>query len=60
MREPVLSNPPSDVLETMYNYGGRFVQNLAACYDAADPDNATKLRCAFPEIFEKYDAMVPK
>ena len=60
MREPKLQNKPEDAARLMRQMGGSFVEQLGYAYRMADPENATKLRCAFPELFEKYDAMVGK
>jgi hypothetical protein len=41
----------------MMNYGGNFVQHLAKAMLAADPNNFSKLKQAFPEYWEKYRQM---
>lgn len=42
------------VTEAMLNYGGGFVRKLAEAYRAADKDNRTRLRTAFPEYWQQY------
>jgi hypothetical protein len=44
----------SQVLEAMRQYGGSFVQGLAALYLRADPENQAKLRAAFSDEWQHY------
>jgi hypothetical protein len=44
----------SQVLEAMRQYGGSFVQGLAALYLRADPENQAKLRAAFADEWAHY------
>ena len=44
------------ILEAMQTYGGSFAKAIAAA-TKADGDNYTRLRAAFPELWERYDAM---
>ncbi len=44
-------------LTAMSRYGGHFVQLLATLYRAADCSNKERLRVAFADLFEKYQAM---
>jgi hypothetical protein len=46
------------VIEAMRQYGGDFVKSLAVTFVKADPVNQAKLKAAFPEIFERYAALV--
>lgn len=46
------------VVEKMQVYGGGFVKALAECFRCADNVNFRKLREAFPEYWENYEAMV--
>lgn len=48
------------VLAAMLRLGGRFVQSLAQCFIAADANNFAILRNAFPDIWNKYEAMAEK
>jgi pyruvate/2-oxoacid:ferredoxin oxidoreductase beta subunit len=43
------------IIEAMEEYGGSFVQALAACLRRADPFNFQKLKIAFPEYFKEYE-----
>ncbi|MDD5216028.1 MAG: hypothetical protein PHQ03_10900 [Methylococcales bacterium] len=47
----------NSVLETMNDYGGKFVGKLADLYAIADSKNKEKLESAFSEIFKKYKKM---
>lgn len=46
-----MTNP---TIDNMLTKGGRFVKQLAHTWLAADPQNQSKLRAAFPEIFNRY------
>lgn len=45
-----------DILEAMSVYGGSFVKNIAAAARSADASNYAKLKAAFPEIWNQYEA----
>lgn len=45
-----------NALHVMEVRGGSFVKSLANCYYAADSSNKVKLRAAFPEYFDSYEA----
>jgi hypothetical protein len=57
-REPVPAAGDSfdSVLHLMEVRGGSFVRALAACYYAADPSNRMRLRAAFSDYFQNYEA----
>lgn len=46
-----------DALHMMEVMGGSFVKALAHLYYMADSKNKPRVRAAFPEYFEKYEAM---
>ncbi len=46
-----------DALHMMEVMGGSFVKALAHLYYMADSTNKVRVRQAFPEYFEKYEAM---
>jgi hypothetical protein len=50
-------NPLSEICEQMLARGGSFVQSLAASTRLADPENLAKILTAWPEVFERYDAI---
>jgi hypothetical protein len=52
-----MNNEDRRIVDAMMNYGGNFVQNLAKAMLAADPNNFSKLKQAFPEYWEKYRQM---
>lgn len=45
--------------EQMALRGGNFVRHLGLCACAADADNLERLKEAFPELWTKYEAMIP-
>ncbi len=45
-----------DALHMMEVIGGSFVKALANLYYMADSTNKRRVRAAFPEYFEKYEA----
>jgi len=45
------------ILEAMQTYGGSFAKAIAFAATKADSDNYKRLRAAFPELWERYDAM---
>lgn len=46
------------IIEAMEKYGGSFASSIAkACYHA-DGINYTRLRSAFPELFEEYKKFI--
>ncbi len=45
------------VLHEMELRGGSFVVALALAARKADPENLARLIAAFPEIFDRYDAL---
>jgi len=45
------------ILEAMQTYGGSFAKAIAYAATKADGDNYKRLRAAFPELWERYDAM---
>lgn len=47
----------TETIEAMERCGGSFVQSLAAAWRRADPENRTRIKFAFPELFERYRAM---
>lgn len=47
----------TETIEAMEQFGGGFVQSLAAAWRRADPENRTRIKFAFPELFERYRAM---
>jgi hypothetical protein len=50
----------SEVLDLMASHGGSFVKALAQAWMRADTVNKSKLYAAFPEIYDRYDAMLSK
>ena len=42
------------VAEAMIKYGGGFCERLGRALKLADPDNASRIKRAFPEYWEKY------
>lgn len=56
-RKEKMEDKEWEVIESMQDYGGSFVQALAKCLITADPANYQKLRAAFPEYFLKYAKM---
>ena len=46
-----------NALHMMEVLGGSFVKALADLYYMADSTNKLRVRAAFPEYFEKYEAM---
>lgn len=50
-------NPDWVVFSEMELRGGSFVVALALAARKADPENLARLTNAFPEIFERYDAL---
>ncbi len=53
-----LSNPLHLIREQMALQGGEFVRQLAALMRHADTENLAKILATFPEIIERYDALV--
>jgi len=45
------------VIEVMKTRGGSFVQNLGKAAAVADEKNLTRLKTAFPEMWEQYSEM---
>lgn len=45
-----------NVLHVMEVRGGSFIKSLAHCYYVADSANRDKLRAAFAEYFDNYEA----
>jgi hypothetical protein len=43
-----------EIADAMEKYGGTFVKALGQLWHLADPENARKLKGAFPEYWEKY------
>jgi hypothetical protein len=41
-------------VEAMVRYGGSFVKALGQAWYAADSDNKSRLRAAFPEYWKQY------
>lgn len=39
---------------SMQKYGGSFVSNIGAALRVADSDNASRIKQAFPEYWQKY------
>jgi len=52
-----MTNPLWAVLSEMELRGGSFVVALALAARKADAENLARLIAAFPEIFERYDAL---
>jgi len=52
-----MTNPLWTVLSEMELRGGSFVVALALAARKADPENLARMIAAFPEIFERYDAL---
>ena len=52
-----LQNPLSEIIFQMRNKGGGFVHSLVRPLELADPENRAALIQAFPDIFERYDAL---
>lgn len=52
-----MDNPDWVVFSEMELRGGSFVVALALAARKADPENLARLTNAFPEIFERYDAL---
>ncbi len=48
------------ILEAMSVYGGSFVKALAVAARMADNENYSKLKAAFPELWDSYAAFVRK
>jgi len=46
-----------EIIAQMELRGGNFVQKLAAAMRAADTENLERIKAAFPEIIERYDAL---
>lgn len=46
-----------EIIETMHQYGGGFVQALARCWRAADRQNQQRLYDAFGDVFDRYRDM---
>lgn len=51
-----MSKHYDNALHMMESFGGSFVKSLAHCYCCADSGNKQRLRAAFPEVFERYEA----
>lgn len=51
-----------ETLFQMDKYGGNFVRKLADAMRAADPENLERIKAAFPEIIQRYEALaeIPK
>ena len=48
-------NPTEEqIVNTMIEYGGSFVQALANAFRRADDGNAERIRLAFPDIWATY------
>lgn len=43
-----------DIVNAMRDFGGSFVQALAAAFERADAENFEKLKTAFPEYWAEY------
>jgi hypothetical protein len=51
----------AEIIEAMIRLGGGFVSALGRAWQRADPQNAARLRVAFPEYWQKYrDLAVPR
>ena len=46
-----------ETTELMILFGGGFARALGHLFRLADPDNAQRLKAAFPELWEKYQRM---
>lgn len=44
----------NQVAQAMWQMGGSFVRHLGSALQHADPNNAEKIKQAFPEYWEKY------
>lgn len=48
------------ITEAMIRFGGNFVRELGKLYRRADQTNASRLRSAFPDYWEKYEKLIEK
>ena len=49
-----MSGADSKVIENMHLFGGSFVYALALAATKADPENLSKIKATWPELWEKY------
>ncbi len=54
--KPDLRHNHHEIVRSMLNYGGSFVNAFARAWQAADMENKERLQAAFPDLFERYDA----
>ncbi len=54
-----MSEEDSKVVEAMENFGGSFVQALAAAFRRADYINFSILKNAFPNYWKEYKKFIP-
>ena len=52
--EMISFNEQLEVASAMEKYGGSFVEYLGKALRRADPDNASRIKDAFSEYWEKY------
>jgi len=48
------------IIEAMQTYGGSFVKVLAQAAQLADSENLDRIKCAFPDYWEKYMIMADR
>lgn len=55
-----MANPVDDyeILEAMTVYGGSFASALAGAFGRADSENYSRLKTAFPELWDEYRELV--
>lgn len=52
-----LENTIHDIRMAMWKYGGSFVHQLSNLLSVADLENQDRIFKAWPELFERYDAL---
>jgi hypothetical protein len=52
-----MSDHEYEVLDAMQPHGGSFASSLAIAWKKADHDNFKRLRLAFPDYWERYEAI---
>jgi len=54
MLDRITRDEQNAVAGMMERYGGHFVRRLGKALSYADPDNASRIKAAFPEYWQKY------